>query len=147
VTPTILVDDHLLLRVLLGAEPPEYGRESGTIATTGLWYHRLCRALADRTVVGTMSRSLGAVGEPMSSAAIGAIVRLPESIQLVSLRSLAWPMAKLLDSGSRLNLLSLEALAAAQHLGAGIYLADIDDNPPLRAAAGRVGVDVHLVSV
>jgi len=61
VSTELLVDDHLLLRVLLDDEPPDLRPKPAGLHTTGLWYHRLCRALADRTVVGALSRSLGGV--------------------------------------------------------------------------------------
>lgn len=110
----VLVDDHILLRVLLGDEPTELRPPGTAIATTGLWYHRLCRALADRAVVGSLSRRLGAVGQQVASGALASVVELPEEVELVSLRSLGWPMAELVHTGARLNLLSLEALAAAR---------------------------------
>ncbi|MDE0133656.1 MAG: hypothetical protein OXM54_02345 [Acidimicrobiaceae bacterium] len=50
----VLVDDHILLKLLLGEEPRELRPRGGIVATTGLWYHRLCRALADQAVVGSM---------------------------------------------------------------------------------------------
>lgn len=142
----VVVDDHLLLRVLLDDEPPELRSRPGVIATTGLWYHRLCRALADDTVVGAMSRSLGNVDAPTAGAAVRALVELPDTIGLVSLRSLAWPMAALVSSGARLNLLSLEAVAAAEHLDAEICLAAADDNASLRAVAGARGIPVRSIA-
>ena len=90
-----------------------------------------------------MSRQLGQVDPTIAAAAVRAVVELPEEINLVSLRSLGWPMAMLLSGGERLNLLSLEALAAAVELGAEICLSLADDNPPLRAAASRHGVVVR----
>jgi hypothetical protein len=144
---TFLVDDHLLLRVLLGEEPADLRPDGAALATTGLWYHRLCRALTDRTVVGTMSRTLGDIGDRTASATIDAIIELPGSIELVSLRSLGWPMAELLVAGAQLNLMSLEVIAAAEHLDATICLAEADDNRPLRDAARRRAVSVRTIGV
>lgn len=142
----ILVDDHLLLRLLLDDEPSDL-RSAGTrIATTGLWYHRLCRALADEAVVGSMSRRLGAVGDDIAVDVLASVVELPETIELVSLRTLGWPMAELVHPGARLNLLSLEALAAARHLRAEICLADVDANEPLRTAASKFDVTVRAIA-
>ena len=131
----LIVDDHLLLRILLDDEPTELRPEGGRVFTTGLWYHRLCRSLGDRSVAGVFSRALGGADPAIASAAIESVTRLPDSIELLSLRELAWPMARLVNEGVRLNLMSLEALAAAQHLGAELCLAVADENPPLRAAA------------
>jgi hypothetical protein len=142
----VLIDDHLLLRVLLDDEPEALRQTGWAIATTGLWYHRLCRALANDRVVGSLSRRLGTVEPAVARGVLGAVVQLPETVELVSLRSLAFPMGALVRSGVRLNLLSLEALAAAEHLGAEICLAAADDNDPLRAAASDAGVAVRTVS-
>jgi hypothetical protein len=141
-----LVDDHLLLRLLLDDEPTELRSPGTAIATTGLWYHRLCRALGDQAVVGSMSRRLGAVDDDIASGVLASVIELPETLELVSLRTLAWPMAELIHAGARLNLLSLEALAAARHLSAEICLAELDDNEPLRAVADSFGIAVRSVS-
>lgn len=142
----VLVDDHLLLRVLLEDEPSTLRPTGASLATTGLWYHRLCRAVADQRVVGSMSRRLGAVDDAVASGVIAAIVDLPETLELVSLRTLGWPMGQLVHTGTRGNLLSLEALAAARHLAADICLAEVDDNAPLRAAARDLGITVRMIS-
>jgi len=141
----VLVDDHVLLRVLLDDEPPTLRPAGTAIATTGLWYHRLCRALADKSVVGSMSRRLGAVEDAVASKVVGAVVGLPDTVELVSLRSLGLPMGQLIHVGARLNLMSLEALVAARHLSAEVCLADAYDNLPLRAAATEFGVVVRTI--
>jgi hypothetical protein len=145
VSGRFLVDDHLLLDVLLGDEPGLL-RRADALATTGLWYHRLCRALSDDAVVGSLSRRLGGADPGLAADVVGAVSTLPDEVDLVSLRSLAWPMAQLLHTGARLNRMSLEALAAARHLGATICLADVDGNGPLRVAADQFGVSVRTVA-
>jgi hypothetical protein len=77
---------------------------------------------------------------------LGTVIDLPDTIQLISLRSLAWPMGELVHAGARLNLLSLEALAAARQLSADVCLAEADNNAPLRSAAAEFGVTVRTVS-
>ena len=139
-----VVDDHLLLRILLDDEPQELRPVGGRVFTTGLWYHRLCRSVGDHSVVGIFSRALGRADPPVAAAAIEAVTRLPDSIELTSLRELAWPMARLVDDGVRLNLMSLEALAAAERLGADLCLAVADENPPLLAAAQARNTAVRL---
>ena len=145
-TVTVLVDDHLLLRVLLDDEPPTLRPAGAIIATTGLWYHRLCRALTGPAVVGSMSRRLGAVNEDLAAQAVAAVIELPATIELLSFRTLGWPMGQLVGEPARLNLLSLEALAAAHHLEAEVCLAAADDNPPLRSAASALGVPVRTIA-
>jgi len=146
VTPHLVIDDHLLLRVLLNDEPSDLRPDGAVIATTGLWYHRLCRALSNQTVVGSISRRLGGVDETVAGAVIRAVIELPDEIDLLTLRSLGWPMAELLHRGAHLNLLSLEALAAAQGLEAEICLAAVDANGPLMASALDFGVTVRTVA-
>lgn len=146
-TNKLLIDDHLLLRVLLDDEPAELRPQGAVIATTGLWYHRLCRALTDQTVVGSISRRLGGVEASVAAGLIAAVIDLPDTIELLSLRSLGWPMAQLVEQGARLNLLSLEALAAAAHFGATqICLAEVDANEPLKALSHEFGVSIRSVA-
>ncbi len=142
---TLLLDDHLILRVLLGDEPASLRPGGAALATTGLWYHRLCRALSDDAVIGSMSRRLGAINETVAADVLGAVAELPGEIELVSLRTLGRPMAELVHAGARLNLLGLEALAAARHLAGDICLADVDDNALLRAAANEFDVRVLTI--
>jgi hypothetical protein len=54
----VIVDDHLLLQILLNEEPPDFSIPGARIFTTGLWYHRLCRAVSLHEVTGAMSRRL-----------------------------------------------------------------------------------------
>jgi hypothetical protein len=96
-------------------------------------------------VTGAFSRALGGAHPVVAATAIEGVTRLPDSIELLSLRELAWPMARLVNDGVRLNLMSLEALAAAQHLGAELCLAIADENPPLLAAAEARTTTVRLI--
>lgn len=142
----LLVDDHLLLTVLLDTEPPELRPRGGVLFTSGLWYHRLCRAVGASTVTGSLSRRLRSASLDASAAVAAALVKLPADIGLLSLRELARPMAALVNGGVRLNLLSLEALAAAEIIGATIVLAEQDENPTLVAAAAARGVRVRILA-
>lgn len=142
----VLVDDHLLLRVLLDDEPTDLRDPGARIHTTGLWYHRLCRALARPEVVGFFTRKLGEVEAIVATSAIEAVTALPYAIGLTSMRDLAWLMAQVLKEQPTLNLLSLEALAAAEHLEAELCLAERDANPPLLLAASAMGVPLRLLS-
>ena len=144
---TVVVDDHILLRLLLDDEPPELRPLGAAVATTGLWYHRLCRALSSTVVTGSLSRSLGRADADIAAAAVRAATALPETIGLVSLRELSWPMADSLAAGVRLNLMSLEALAAAEHLDAEICLASVDENPSLIEAAASRQVPIRLIEM
>ena len=70
---------------------------------------------------------------------------LPETIGLVSLRDLAWPMAQVLNDGLRLNLMSLEALTAAHRHAAELCMAATDENPQLLSAASYLGIPARLI--
>lgn len=142
----LVVDDHLLLRILLDDEPPALRPRGGRVFTTGLWYHRLCRSVGDRSVVGIFSRALGRADPAVAAAAIEAVTDLPDSIGLLSLRELAWPMARLVDEGIRLDLMSLEALAAAEQIEADLCLAAADENPSLLTAARNRTTAVRLIA-
>jgi hypothetical protein len=142
----LVVDDHLLLRILLDDEPGDLRPNGGRVFTTGLWYHRLCRSVGDRSLTRVFSRALGRAEPAVAAATIEALTRLPESIELVSLRELAWPMARLTDEGVRLNLMSLEALAAAEYIAGELCLAAFDENPPLVAAAQTRTTPLRLLN-
>jgi len=75
---TVLLDDHLLLRVLLGNEPASLRPRGAALATTGLWYHRLCRALTNEFVVGEICLAEQDANEPLvlAAGAVGAPVRI-----------------------------------------------------------------------
>jgi hypothetical protein len=143
----VVVDDALLFEVLTGDEPHSLRPLGGRLATTGIYYHRLCRALIERPVVGAMSRELAGLERDLARTSIEAITTLPDHITLVSLRTLAMPMAHLVEAGVRLNLLGLEALAAAEHLGAELCMAERDLNPRLVAEAEARDVLVRTISL
>lgn len=142
-----ILDDLLLLGTLYQRGPAELALAGRTTWTTGSWYHRLCRALVANPLRGVLSRRLEALDPVITSRGVAAIVELPPEIGMLSMRDLGWPMAELLRSGTRLNLLSLEALAAAEHLGAEICLAARDRNRPLLDAARARGVPVRFITV
>jgi hypothetical protein len=141
----VVVDDHLLLRMLVDDEPTMLRPNGARVLTTGLWYHRLCRAVSSLAVGGALSRRIGRAAPSVGAAAVRAVTALPDTVGLLSLRELAWPMARLLDDGVRLSLLSLEALAAAEHLEAELCLATVDENPQLLAAARDRGIPTQLI--
>lgn len=91
-----------------------------------------------------MSRRLGAVDDAVAADVLRAVIELPATIELVSLRTLGWPMGELVRLGARLHLLSLKPLAAAR-LTADVCLAEADHNDPLQAAAANLGVAVRAV--
>ena len=142
---SVLLDDHLLFEALLGNEPPSMHNGADRWFTTGLWHHRLCRAVGQTRVEGTFSRRVGNLDPRVATGFRAQLVALPPHIGTIALRHLAWPMAQLVEAGVRLNLLGLEALAAAEELEATICLAPVDENPPLVEAAAALGVPVRFI--
>ncbi len=131
---TQLVDDRILSELLQGGSPP---RPEEPIYTTGCWYVRLCQAALSPGVSGTLSSSFGNLPPKLLAGALQALLELPDEIGLVSLRTLAPLMGRLRRRHRRLNLLSSEALAAALHLDADVYL--LTPSPPLEEALASEG--------
>lgn len=139
----VVLDDHLLREVLIDGEPSWVRRlrRRGQLSTTGSWYYRLCSALQDPDVVGSLSGPIAALPHELRIGVIQRVVTLPTSIELISMRALAWPAAGL---GRRhgLNLLSAEALGAAVQSGSAIATASANLPPRLLDAAMRENVRV-----
>ncbi len=113
-----LVDDRALSELLQGKRTFE-----GTVYCTGLWYVRLCQAVltTNRSDTGSLSGPIAALPPRARQAAIRALVHLPDDVGVLSLRELGPTIAELRDR-HQLNLLSIEALAAAKTLGANVLL-------------------------
>ena len=128
-----LVDDQLLSGYLRS------GTWTDPIATTGCWYLRLCQAITNaQSRAGVLSSPIAALPEPQRSAALRAVLELPEPITLISLRELA-PLVAEVRGRHRLNLLNAEALAAAIRLGARVALST--KAPLLEAALTAEGIE------
>lgn len=137
---TQLVDDQLLGTILRGGPPP---KRRGPVFTTGYWYVRLCQAvLGAHHRVGALSGPFVALPPETRQRAIHALLELPESVGLLSLRELG-PVIGQLRRQYALNILGMEALAAAVHLDAGVYLSAA--SPKLEAALRSEGRTVTIV--
>jgi hypothetical protein len=140
----LFIDDALLLRARAGLVEGEIGRAvaHSEVFTTGSWYYRLARAVHSRQMAGALSRPFGSFSADRRARVLAALDHLPPEIGLISLRDLV-PVMGVLDVGRQLNLLSAEALAAAQVIGAGIRTTT--DSPMLREGAAVIGVEVRIV--
>lgn len=128
---TAVVDDHLLRDVLAGRPPA--GLDD--VATTNLFYVRLCRS-----VVGARGGALTGGWTDAERRSLGRVlVTLPEAVQLVPMADLAFRMAEL-SATHGLSTLGAEAIAAAEQLGAELCVWDGDDGSRIRAAAEATGV-------
>lgn len=116
----VLVDDQHLGAILRGQLA--HGLRSAHLYTTGYWYVRLCQAVLgaeERTSV--LSRPFAELPEHLRERALGALLELPAEIGLASLRDLAPTIARLRPR-HQLNILGMEALAAAVRLEATVRL-------------------------
>jgi len=135
----VVIDDHLLRDVLTGYRPPDLEGIATSLATTGLWLFRLSSVLASPEVVGKLTAPVAALSAEQQEVFRARLVALPDEIEVLSLRRLAWPMARLQhrhrSEGRPLSAAMAEALAAAQALGGTIAVSSQDVGPNLKAAA------------
>jgi hypothetical protein len=146
---TIVLDDHLLRDVLTGERPSDLGGIATGLATTGLWLFRLSSSLAAPGVVGKLSAPVVALPASLQEQFRAQLIALPEEIEVLHLRDLAWPMAehqhRHRELGHRLSAAMVEALAVAHTLGAGIAVSEHDVGPNLRAAALDDEIAFHVL--
>jgi len=115
-----LIDDQLLGAVLRGQLPRALA--SKELYTTGYWYVRLCQAvLGAQERTGVLSRPFVELPDEMRDRALSAVLELPADVGLLSLRELGPTIAQLRPH-NQLNILSIEALAAATRLQANVHL-------------------------
>lgn len=137
---TQIVDDQLLSELLRGGLPP---RPDEAVHATGYWYVRLCQAVlgaSERT--GTLSQPFAGQAPIMRLRAVRKLLELPDEIGLVSLRTLG-PLIARHRNRHRLNALGSEALAAAAHLEADVFLSV--PSPRLEDALRAEGLNVEVV--
>ncbi len=138
---TQLIDDRVLSALLQGGAPPDPDQP---VYTTGCWYVRLCQTALSSTVSGTLSSSFAELPPKLVPRALHSLLELPEEIGLVSLRTLAPLIGRLRSRHRQLNLLSIEALAAALHLNAQVYL--LTPSPPLQDALAAEGRQAAILA-
>ena len=139
----VVLDDFLLRRLLVGSLPPAVRQaiRRRTPATTNMYLFRLARsAVAARG--GSLTGSLSADGR---AALARRLVALPEEIEILPMRSLAYRMATI-SAAHRISTLGAEALAAAEALDAPLMVWERDDGPQIRVAADAIGVPYQTVA-
>lgn len=146
---TVVIDDHLLRDVLTGNLPRDLGGIATSLATTGLWLFRLSSAWAAPGVAGKLTAPVAALSPTQQERFRALLVALPDEIEVVPLRQLAWPMAVLQHrhrgAGRPLSAAMAEALAAAHALGGAIAVSSRDIGPNLKAAAERDRVSFNIL--
>ncbi|HEX9969968.1 MAG TPA: hypothetical protein VGB03_07500 [Acidimicrobiales bacterium] len=143
-SPLVVVDDHILRDVLVDRMPRTVQQLAGEapLATTNMYYVRLCKSAAAAKSVG---RLLGDWPQELRAALMGTLVSLPEAVQVIPMRDLAWEMAEVTAEYGGVSLLGAEAIVAARRFGATLCVSSEDDGPGIRAAAKGVGVRYRAV--
>ena len=146
---TVVVDDHLLRDVLTGEQPRDLGGIASDLATTGLWLFRLSSSFADPRAAGKLSAPVAGLPAELQAQFRAQLTALPDDIEVLHLRQIAWPMAEMQRRhralGHHLSAAMVEALTAAHQLGAAIAVARSDVGPALRAAAEHDGISFHIL--
>jgi hypothetical protein len=138
----VVIDDHLL-RDWMARRDAALVRAVGNrdLATTNLWYARLCRSAARAREVGILS---GWAGEERA-ALIAGLVALPRDVHVVPMRDLAWRMGSLSARFRGLSALGAEAVAAAERLDARVLVSARDDGPGIKDACGELEIRYDAV--
>ena len=113
----VVIDDRLLIEELLVG----IDRNEATIHTTMYWYYRACRA-AVAGAGGHLSGPFGDVPQAQQKLAIASMLQLSVNIGLPEARQTVPRMVEVATRHPQLNLLNLEAVAAASTLEAIIWL-------------------------
>ena len=138
-----VLDDHLLRDLLsddMSASLVDILAEHEP-ATTNLYYLRLCKSV----VTARGGRLTGSWPAEQRQALGRTLTALPATIEVVPLRTLAFPMAQLAHRHP-LSSLGAEAVAAAIHLEAPLCVWDCDDGPAIRTAANAAGTDYRVLA-
>ncbi len=146
---TIVIDDHLLRDVLTGERPNDLGCTATRLATTGLWLFRLSSSFAGPQATRKLSAPVRSLPAGQQERFRAELIALPDTIDVLHLRQLAWPMAQLQSRhrtlGHHLSAAMAEALAAAHELAAGIAVSRHDVGPGLEAAAVHDRIAFHIL--
>jgi hypothetical protein len=118
-TNNVLIDDRLLVAYLLGIKVALPRRAE--LHTTAYWYYRACRA-AVAGGAGQLSGPFRALPPDEQARAIQAFLQLPDHVGLPDGRRLVPEMADISRRHPQLNLLTIEAAAAARLLSARVAL-------------------------
>jgi len=138
-----VLDDHLLRDLLADNLSRGLARllRSHEPATTNLYLYRLCKS-----VVSARGGALTGSWPVEQRRELGRrLLLLPEGIDVVPIRLLAFRMAEIADA-HRVSTLGAEAIAAAEHLGAPLCVWDGDDGPGIRATLGALHLTYRTVT-
>ena len=117
---SVIIDDRLLIEELL-VGLPRAARRRVRLHTTMYWYYRACRA-AVLGAGGHLSGPFEQVPSEEQASAVASMLELPDSIALPEPRATVPEMVRLARIHPKLNLLNLEAAAAALTLASTVWL-------------------------
>jgi len=139
---TVLLDDHLLRDWMARRDEALVDAVGGEdVATTNLWYARLCKSAA-RATGGAL---LAGWAPDRRRAVIASLVALPDVIAVVPMRELAWPMAELVADHQGLSTLGAEAIAAAVVLDGRLLVSARDDGPGICRCCQSLAIGYQAV--
>jgi hypothetical protein len=134
---TVILDDHLLRDWMVGPDRAlQRAVRNEPLATTNLWYARLCKSAA-RAGAGAL---VGSLDLAERQALTEALVKLPEEFTVAPMRDLAWRMGLLIAEQTGLSTLGAEVVAAAEARSARVLASSRDDSPGVRTACGRLSI-------
>lgn len=138
----IILDDHLL-RDFLADDIPDELTDLLTAhepATTNLYLYRL-----SKSVLAARGGALTGSWSVASRRALGAtLLSLPESIEVVPIRTISYRMAEI-AADYRVSTLGAEGVAAAEYLAAPLCVWEGDDGPGIRAAMTILSLDHRTI--
>jgi hypothetical protein len=140
---TALLDDHLLRDWMVGPDRA-LRRAIGQhdLATTNLWYARLCKSAAG----ATRGALLGDWDPDQREAIVASLIALPERFAVIPMRELAWRMGVLMAEHSGLSTLGSEVVAAAAALGATVLASARDDSPGIRRCCASQRITYRVLA-
>lgn len=133
----VVLDDHLLRDWMARPDSDLAGAVAGEkIATTNLWYARLCKTAA-RANGSSILRGLRPEEHRLL---VAGLVTLPGEVMVVPMRRLAWRMGELVADHRGLSTLGAEAVAATIESDARLLVSSRDDGPGIRQCCRTLGV-------
>lgn len=134
---TVLVDDHLLRDWMSRRDAALVEAVAGEeVATTNLWYARLCKSAARATGGALLAGWSGHERRTL----IAGLTALPDDITVLPMRELAWRMGELVADHHGLSTLGAEAVAAAIELNGRLLVSSRDDGPGVRRCCEAIDV-------
>jgi hypothetical protein len=139
----VLVDDRLLIEQLLvgGLRVPAAG-----MCTTMYWYYRACRA-AVAGAGGHLSGPFERLAADQQRRAILTLLELPEAVALPDPRVVVPMMAQVATRHPHLNLLNVEAVAAARALSARVWLSQQSAAGVLPGVLDSEGIEWRTIDI